>query len=202
MKIHFSLPSGNSYHQYCLYCYHETITRVIHDGRTYYHCTNCNQEHERSLVIDPTVVWWIDENTQEYWHESVGIFVINTKDQILLFERTIFPFCHTIPAGHLDAGEKPDTAIRRELHEETGITDLDISLFVTEDVLGDSCRRGSDAHRWHLYTTRIATDCTVAIQEEGINPIWVSIDEALTKDLSMPTRYFLEKYSAKILAKK
>ncbi len=49
------------------------------------------------------------------------MFVRNPEGKFLFFERTIFPFAFTVPAGHVDAGEEPDIAALRELEEEVGL---------------------------------------------------------------------------------
>ena len=102
----------------------------------------------------------------------------------------------TIPAGHLDAGEDAQTAIKRELFEETRIEigADSINFFSEEDVINDKCRRGADHHRWHLYTTRIDNIATPKINDEGVKPVWLPLEEALQKELVYPVRYFIEKY--------
>ncbi|MFA6285032.1 MAG: NUDIX hydrolase [Parcubacteria group bacterium] len=192
--------SLNKEGQYCIECFSEKVERVYKNNLTYYHCATCGKTSERSLVIDNKIVWWIDEATREYWHESVGIFVFNSENKVLFFERTIYPFAFAIPAGHLDIGEDAKMATRRELQEEAGIETNKITLFSEEDVLGDKCRRGADNHRWHLYTTSIKNNAEIKINDEGIKPIWLSLKEALQKKLVYPVRYFIEKYGDKLLA--
>jgi 8-oxo-dGTP pyrophosphatase MutT (NUDIX family) len=142
----------------------------------------------------------VDEVTKEYWHESVGIFIFNSKNKALFFKRTIYPFALTIPAGHLDVGEAPQTAVSRELLEEAGIKigSKNITLFSEENVIGDKCRRGADNHKWHLYTTKIENGAAPNINDEGIEPVWLSLKEALQEELTYPIRYFIEKYGSQL----
>ncbi|HBA36362.1 TPA: NUDIX domain-containing protein [Candidatus Falkowbacteria bacterium] len=185
--------------QYCIHCFSQKVEKTDRDGLTYYHCHSCGQIAERSLVIDNSIVWWIDKKTNEYWHESVGIFVFNFENKALFFERTIYPFAFTIPAGHLDVGEIADVAVKRELKEETKIESDNVKLFSTEDVSGDKCRRGADHHKWHLYVAQIENIGNIKINDEGIKPVWLTFDEALGKKLVYPVRYFIEKYGEKLL---
>lgn len=201
-KLTFSLPHDDKVHQYCLSCGSQDVHRVFRNQRTYCYCNTCRKELARALVIDPEIVWWKDERTLEYWHESVGVFLHTAAGRILLFERTIFPFALTIPAGHLDRAENPDHAVLRELHEEIGIdpTLLKIRLFSNEDVIGDSCRRGADSHRWHLYTSLVDNEFDeIRLNDEGKKPVWLTIDKAMNLSLTFATRYFLEKYGSKLL---
>jgi len=152
-------------------------------------------------VIDNKIVWWVDENTREYWHESVGVFVFNSENKALFFERIIYPFAFAVPAGHLDVGENAETAVKRELQEEAGITVNNVTLFTEEDVVGDKCGRGADNHKWHLYTTEVKDVAEIKINEEGKRPVWLTLEEALKKDLVYPVRYFIEKYGEKLIEK-
>jgi len=129
----------------------------------------------------------------------VGVFVFNSKNKALFFERVIYPFAFAIPAGHLDAGETAEIAVKRELREETGIDSGSIRLFSEEDVIGDKCRRGADNHRWHLYIAKIENIEEIKINDEGVKPVWLTLDEALKKELVYPVRYFIEKYGEKLL---
>jgi len=98
------------------------------------------------------------------------------------------------PAGHVDAGEAPEPAALRELHEEAGWRAPHVRHITTEDIVGDSCRRGSDAHRWHAYVTDFDPAQEVRLNDEGVNPRWLTLDEALTRDLTYPVRYLVERY--------
>ncbi len=199
MKITFELPIDSKVHQYCTNCLQESVERVFVDGKTYYKCNNCQQTLPRSLVIDPQVTWWVDQETKEYWHESVGIIISNRNKKILLFDRKIFPFALTIPAGHLDADEEPLLAAVREVSEEVGATPLDVALFSQEDVIGDECRRGADAHRWSLFTGTLSDTTPLTLNDEAADAVWLTIDEALNKELTYPLRYFLQKYGSQLI---
>lgn len=193
MKLNFSRKEDGKYHQYCLSCHAEKVERTYEEGKTYYLCNECGKTHDRSIVIDPAVKWWIDEEG-EYWHESAGVFVRNKEKQFLFFERTIFPFSYTVPAGHVDYGEDPLQSALRELEEEIDIKAKSLVEIATEDIVGDSCRRGSDAHRWHAFLYELDDVPKVKIKEEGIKPSWLSVEQVLEKELTFSVRYILIKY--------
>ncbi len=200
MKIDFTLPTDGQFHQYCPNCYSENINRVFENEKTFYLCNQCGNKSPRLIVIDPKTVWWIDESTKEYWHESVGVFVFNEENKALFFERTIYPFAFAIPAGHLDTGEDAETAAKRELQEEAGIKIGSVKLFSEEDVIGDECRRGADNHKWHLYTATVENIGEIEINDEGVKPVWLTLEEALQKELVYPVKYFIEKYGQRLLS--
>ncbi len=199
MKLNFDWKNDGSYHQYCMHCHAETVERLIENGKTYYFCKTCNQRHERSIIIDPAVKWWIADDG-EYWHESAGIFVKNPAGKFLFFERLMFPFAMTVPAGHVDAGEEPFESAKREAKEEVGLDHISPVLFADEDIVGDSCRRGCDAHHWSAFLVKLEHDQDLEVTEkdEGEKPVWLSLDEALEKDLAFPVRYLITRYKDKL----
>ena len=54
--------------------------------------------------------------------QSAGGVVLNSKNQVLVVNQDGNSW--SLPKGHLDAGEGPIAAARREIHEETGVQDL------------------------------------------------------------------------------
>lgn len=188
----FAVRDDGRYHRYCWGCHAETVEPVT--GRAAFACSSCGGEHPRTLVIDPAVSWWVDE-TGEYWHESAGVFVRH-GDRFLFFERVFFPLRWTIPAGHVDTGEDPRTAAAREVKEEVGldVPQAALSLLGIADMVGDSCWRGSDAHRWHTFVAEVSNPGDVVVLEEGWKPMWLTPAEALAKPLTVPVRRALEMY--------
>ena len=199
MRLDFDWAQDGRYHQYCAGCHAEAVSCEYDEaGRTFYRCGSCGQRHERSIVLDPRVVWWVGPDG-EYWHESAGVFVLDRAGRLLLFERTIFPFALTVPSGHVDTGEEPAAAAGRELREEVGLSAETLTAVAAEDIIGDSCRRGSDAHRWHAFTCRLDTvEVEVEVLEEGRRPVWLTVGEALQADLVPPVRHMLSRYGSRL----
>lgn len=196
IKLNFDWKDDGNYHQYCMNCYAETVERVYDNNRTYYFCKSCKQRHERSIVIDPTVKWWLGED-DEYWHESEGVFIRNLEGKFLFFERLIFPFALTVPSGHVDANEDALTAAQRETEEEVGLKIDKLVKIATEDMIGDSCRRGADIHRWHAYLLPLKKNIDIEIKEtdEGRKPVWLTLEEACQKKLTYPVKKIIDSYS-------
>ena len=60
--------------------------------------------------------------TQGKFTVSVAAIITNERDEILLLNHILRPvFGWGIPGGFVEAGEQPETAIRREICEETGL---------------------------------------------------------------------------------
>ncbi|HET6747433.1 MAG TPA: NUDIX domain-containing protein [Candidatus Saccharimonadales bacterium] len=196
LKLTFTPPSDGRVHSYCLYCGQESPRSGLREKRLAYECKACGRRHTRALIIDPGVRWWCDE-TGEYWHETAGIFLSNNQGEFLFFERTRHPFGLTVPAGHVDTGELEMTTARRELGEEAGVL-LPNSAFrhvVSEAIYGDECRRGADVHRWHIFTAKLPSHLSIIVDErEGVNPIWLRLEDALERKLTFATRYIISRH--------
>jgi ADP-ribose pyrophosphatase YjhB (NUDIX family) len=126
----------------------------------------------------------------------VGRVVRNREGRFLFFERVDFPPRWTVPSGHVDTGETPEAASARELKEEVGLS-ADLTSLVhigTEDIVGDSCRRGADAHRWHAYLADLPDTGDVQVIDEGHRPVWLTLAEALERTLTVPVRQMLARH--------
>ncbi len=196
------VPQDGKPHTYCLRCRRETVRSARQNGQLVYTCTGCSHVGPRALIIDPAINWWLGQDG-EYWHEAAGVFLRNARGEFLFFERTKFPFGLTVPAGHVDRGEAHLRTARRELFEETGVRlpERAFKHVSTDNVRGDSCRRGSDAHRWHAYAAKLRVGATIKVSsDEGTRPVWLGLDQALQRDITFVTRYVITRYARQIVA--
>lgn len=188
--------------QYCLNCYSTKVTRIFKNSKTYYFCDDCKSVKDRSLVIDNTINWWID-NENNYWHESVGVVILNEKNELLAIMRAIYPFAYALPAGHVDKGEEFLHAAQREILEEIGINLSEKQLILIKNfrLLGDSCRRGCDHHLWHLYLVKIkSSDQAIKLNDEASSFRWFSLaDIALEKKVTYPLIYIVTNFRKQII---
>ena len=199
MRLEFTPPADGEAHTYCWHCQREGVEASIASGRLMHICPACERANPRALVIDPAINWWLD-STREYWHETAGVFVGNGNGEFLFFERIKYPFGLTVPAGHVDANEAHRHTARRELGEEVGIwlKQRQLHFVATSNIRGDKCRRGSDDHRWHVYATRVPHSISIEVNTEGVRPVWLTLDVALTCDLTFATRYVIAHHATAI----
>lgn len=185
------IPKDKLFHRLCIHCYSDRVEYRKLSERFVYECSQCGKVSARALVFDPNVIWWIDENSGTYWHESVGIFIFDAAGRMLLFQRTIYPYSMSIPSGHLDPKETPSQGAIRELMEETGIVadEKQLVRISEECIAGDACSRGSDHHYWHLYMISVNV-AHVRMNEVGREPKWISMDSIDVHEL-LPTISFL-----------
>src|SRR5438093_1132422 len=82
---------------------------------------------------------------------------------------------------------------RRELHEEAGWLAPKVKHIATEKIVGDSCRRGSDAHVWHAYLAVFDPPGAIRLSGEGEDEQWLTLAEATAKELTYPVRYVIDR---------
>ncbi|WP_433859328.1 NUDIX hydrolase [Streptomyces kronopolitis] len=207
MNIDFLRLRDDPHGEFCLYCHAEAVTWRIADGRKCCACAACGREAQRAIVVDPCVSWWTDADG-EYWHESAGVFVRDRRARFLFFQRTAFPYSLTVPAGHVERGEDPECAAARELWEEVGIRAAkgSLRLVTDEELRGDVCRRGSDAHRWHAYLLEVDESREaggggeVTVQEEGEAPVWLTLDQARSRRTTFAVEHIIGQWAERLLA--
>ena len=202
MKLEHTFVFPETLTELCIVCQEATPRQEMDGELTLYRCQNCGSLAERQLVFDPKVVAWIDAE-RTYWHETVGILIVDEEGYVLLFERILFPFQYTIVAGHLDTVHnvkgksvgKEDilSAVIRESREEVGLNVTGAKRLTSEPVRGDSCRRGCDDHLWHLFIKYVLRT-PLTVNDEGVRPVWLEPDEALERNLTVPSRRFIERY--------
>jgi ADP-ribose pyrophosphatase YjhB (NUDIX family) len=199
VKLGFQPPADNQVHTYCLRCLAESVTHSpqARNGKVYT-CKSCGHRDSRALIIDPTVVWWVDAHG-EYCHETAGVFLKDNSGKFLFFERVKHPKGLTVPAGHVDINELPTNAALRETHEETDLALASVTHVATRDIRGDECRRGADMHKWHIFIAEVPSGVSLIIDpKEGLNPVWLTLNEALCYPLTPAVRHIIRHFARQL----
>jgi 8-oxo-dGTP pyrophosphatase MutT (NUDIX family) len=149
--------------------------------------------------MDSAISWWVDGDGV-YWHETVGIFLVDALGRILCIKRRIFPLVLAIPAGHLDCGEEPMDGAYRELYEETGIAGLELIHRFRFVMAGDSCSRGSDDHVWNLFAGLVNHPLDITLCNEAEAFFWLTRNEIEAHDdAGYALRYILTHYGNELV---
>jgi len=125
-----------------------------------------------------------------YFRAGAGVVVLNNKNEVVIFERVDLPGEFQFSQGGVNAGENPETGAYRELFEETGIAEHQITklgeypgwLSYEANVEPQHIQdyRGQ-VQRW--YYARIHEDTPIdlglARDDEFMSYKWLSIKEAL-----------------------
>lgn len=85
--------------------------------------------------------------------KSVGAIIRNGEGKILTQYRLRPPIGMALPTGHVDYGELPEEALRRELLEETGLIIKSPKLVFQALIprADNRCLKGHDSHEWWVY---------------------------------------------------
>ncbi|MFA7653598.1 MAG: M15 family metallopeptidase [Candidatus Magasanikbacteria bacterium] len=128
-----------------------------------------------ALKSDRSPAFYGEANISKMLQEiSAGGVVVNNDKVLVVFQDKTQTWA--LPKGHIDEGETPETAARREIYEEAGITDL---IFIKE--LG-SYTRGTKKHPdiKKFITISLFTTNQNALQPldiENSAAKWVDIEE-------------------------
>ncbi|MGW5669262.1 NUDIX hydrolase [Micromonospora sp. NPDC003776] len=126
-------------------------------------------------------------------YEIALVLLVDASGALLLQHRDgntpVSPNQWSLPGGHLEAGETPEQAARRELREETGLTVDELHPLWTGP-------RPYEQGFPHTVTVHVFRGTTTARQEdvvlgEGRAMVFVPRDEVLDRDLAITTAHVL-----------
>lgn len=127
--------------------------------------------------------------TQNRFTVSVAAIVTNHRGEVLLLDHVLRPASGWgIPGGFLNRGEQPETAVRRELFEETGIELTDLKLIGT---------RTADRHVEILF--RAVSNDLASVQSREIKEVRWCRPDAMPEDMSRFQKSVIEKLLKDIL---
>ena len=124
---------------------------------------------------------------------TVGALIFNAKNEVLMICTHKWSGKWGIPGGKIKRGEKAETALRRELKEETGLNITDIKFIIVQDCIS-SKEFYRDAHFVLLnYTCKCtAKNPRVVLNEEAREFRWLPLAAAKKLKLNKPTRILIE----------
>jgi phosphoglycolate phosphatase len=123
---------------------------------------------------------------------TVGGLIFNAKNEVLMIRTHKWSNKWGIPGGKIKWGETSETALRREIKEETGLKVTDIEFVLVQDCI-HSKEFYRDAHFVLLnYACRCAGKPQVKLNEEGQEFRWLQLNEARTLKLNKPTKILIE----------
>jgi len=167
----------------CITCGKE-VEIIDSDGKEMY---LCEEGHKNKRIIENEGLEFY-KTAKGTVHKSIGCVIIK-EGKVLLLERRKFPYKFTIPAGHLEKGEVPSKAVKREVKEETNLKIDDIEKLFSGEI-EDPCRRGADIHNWDLfYSSSFKGELETNDEANGYR--WVKLSDLDSMNLTKPTEEFL-----------
>jgi len=126
---------------------------------------------------------------------TVGVFIFNQANEMLLLVSHKFPGKYVVPGGHVELGERIKEAAVREAKEETGLDIYDLKFINFQQFIYDPSFWKRRHFIFFDYFCR--TDSTeVRLNDEAEEYIWVKLESALDLPLDEYTRISVEKISA------
>lgn len=118
--------------------------------------------------------------------------IIHREEKILLALRNHDPFDHywCLPGGHIDFGEDPETAVKREVLEETGLETIQLRFF-------DYFNEYYPELGWHAVALVFVINAEGSLkrQESEVRELkWYRLQDALHLRLAFNHKTVLEKF--------
>jgi len=139
-------------------------------------------------------------------HPVADAIIKDTEGRVLFILRSTFPVSWACPAGHLETGERPEEAVRREVKEETNL-DISETQLVLHHFFDNPCRRGFTSHERFVFqcvpvdlgVLRIdpsAADdarwvskqdfAALKLSQEGVEEVWQKIIKKIPNEFWAP----------------
>ncbi|MBL8097933.1 MAG: RNA pyrophosphohydrolase [Anaerolineales bacterium] len=133
---------------------------------------------------------------------GVGAIISNSKGKVLTFERKDISGAWQLPQGGLEIGEEPLVAIKREIFEETGISENLLQLVSKDSLLlvyelpkeKQSFKTGrGQAQRWfHFHYNGADENITLGNKKEFRSWKWQSMNDLITSVVSFKKPVYKE----------
>lgn len=128
----------------------------------------------------------------KYPEPTVGAVIINGRGDVLLLKSEKWKNKYVIPGGHIELGETMESALRREIKEETGLDIFDIEYIDLQEYIYENTFWNQKHFIFINFCCKTNT-LEVRLNSEAEEYIWIPVDKAL----SLP----IEQYSAKTIRK-
>jgi nucleoside triphosphatase len=123
---------------------------------------------------------------------TVGVFVFNANDELLLLSSHKWPDKYVVPGGHIELGESIESAVLRETKEETGLDVYDLEFIVFQEFIYDPSFWKPRHFIFFDYACKtLSTD--VQLNDEAESHIWVRLEQAIDLPLDHYTRVAINK---------
>ena len=127
------------------------------------------------------------EHNVQTFRAGVGAILLNEDGKVLGLERRDIPGAWQLPQGGLEENETPVEAVKREIHEETGIEASNLEFIASmprwlayelpEEARRKKLGRGQ-VQRWFLFRFRGSDEAiTLGDQKEFRAWKWIGMDE-------------------------
>jgi nucleoside triphosphatase len=132
---------------------------------------------------------------QTFPEPTVGVFIFNKSNELLLLKSHKWPGKYVIPGGHVELGETLEQAGIREAREETGLDVYDLKFICFQEFIHDPSFWKKRHFIFFDYACR-ADSLDVTLNDEAEEHVWVKPEAAFDLPIDFYTRHSLEKILA------
>ncbi|MDZ7673070.1 MAG: NUDIX domain-containing protein [Halanaerobiales bacterium] len=126
-----------------------------------------------------------------YPEATVGAVILNSNNKVLICKSNKWNQKYVIPGGHIEAGEKMEEALRREVREETGLEIYNIKLLgISESIYSKSFK--NQKHFIFIDFLCHSDSIEVELNDEAQAYEWINLDEIEDYDLEEFTAALLK----------
>ena len=129
---------------------------------------------------------------QVFPEPTVGVFIFNKSNELLLVKSHKWPGKYVVPGGHVELGERLEEAAIREAKEETGLDIYDLQFVNFQEFIHDPAFWKHKHFIFFDYLCR-TDSLEVKLNDEAQEHVWVKLDAALHLPLDSYTRISVEK---------
>jgi len=135
---------------------------------------------------------------QKYPEPTVGALIFNQGGKVFLMTSPKWKGKYVIPGGHIELGETIEQALKREIKEETNLDIFDIKFVILQEfIFGEEFHEKK--HFIFLDYAAKTKNTDVVLNKEGVEYVWVTLDEALKLPIESYTRNTILRYKEKYL---
>ena len=130
---------------------------------------------------------------QQFPEPTASGLIFNKDGKVFLMKSHKWKDQYVIPGGHIELGEDMETALKREIKEETNLDVTNAKLLCFHEfIFDDSCAKKK---HFIFFNFCCQTDSEeVILNSEGQSYVWVLPEEALNLNIDPYTRKSIEKY--------
>lgn len=130
---------------------------------------------------------------KNYPEPIVGAFIFNTNGKMLLVKSHKWKNHYVVPGGHIELGETINSALTREVLEETGLKITNTEFLCVFEFINEGTFH-IPKHMIFLNYKVKTNDSHVMLNDEAQEFIWVTTQEALELPIEMYTKKTIEEY--------
>lgn len=135
----------------------------------------------------------------KYPEVTVGALVFSLEGKIFLMTSPKWQGKYSIAGGHIELGETSEEALKRELKEETNLDVLDIQFLMVQEAIFSEEFWKKKHFVFLDFICKVKDTNVILDGKEGIEHVWVTIDEALELPLNPYTRNTILEYKKKYI---